>query len=368
MHVTFAKKDMVAALSTVSRFIDTKSTMPVLSNVLLETGGGKLTLRGTNLQIGASTQIDSEVKTDGSVCIQGKPLLERVKAMPDGPVILAVQKGRATLSASGSARKFVVQSIPGDDYPPTPEAADKSVAHTLPSGILATAIDRVFGAISLDETRAHLNAALFERVDDTLRIVSTDGHRLHVTEAKLDGIATFRLLVPRASLAEVRRLCDTCESVTFTSTPTKAFFDFGGYRFHTSLVDATFPPWEQVVPKTDAKRTIDIHAPSLKNVVMAVAVASTKVTGRRVVIELKKGSDEVKVSTSDPEGGDSEDIVKAETTWGSDGLRIAVAGEYVCQACDAFEDGTVTLATGGEMDPIKLTRDTTTTVIMPMRA
>jgi DNA polymerase III sliding clamp (beta) subunit (PCNA family) len=101
---------------------------------------------------------------------------------------------------------------------------------------------------------------------------------------------------------------------------------------------------------------------------MAVAVASTKVTGRRVVIELKKGSDEVKVSTSDPEGGDSEDIVKAETTWGSDGLRIAVAGEYVCQACDAFEDGTVTLATGGEMDPIKLTRDTTTTVIMPMRA
>ncbi|HEX7667299.1 MAG TPA: DNA polymerase III subunit beta, partial [Polyangiaceae bacterium] len=207
MEITVAKKDLLKLVSRMQGVAERKSTMPVLSNVLLAVDGpNALRLAATDLYLAIAGKVPAEVAKGGSVAVPAKDLLERVKMMPDGPIHIATQdNATTTLKATGSARRYTLRGMPGDDFPPLPAPAEGAPTLALEVSVLQELIAKTYFSISSDETRAHLNSALFEWDGDVVRMVTTDGHRLSKMEVKVAGRqATATMLIPLKAIQELR--------------------------------------------------------------------------------------------------------------------------------------------------------------------
>ena len=160
MELTVAKKDLLKIVARMQGVAERKSTMPVLANVLLAVDGtNAMRLAATDLYLSLIGRVPAEVSKPGSVAVSAKDLFERVKMMPDGPVVIATQdNATTTLKASGSARRYTLRGMPGDDFPPLPQPAEGSPTLALDVDVLSELIAKTHFSISTDETRAHLNS------------------------------------------------------------------------------------------------------------------------------------------------------------------------------------------------------------------
>src|SRR5580698_10718860 len=211
MELTVPKKDLLRLLNRMQGVAERKSTMPVLSNVLLAVDGpSTLRVAATDLYLALVGRIPVEVTKGGSVAVSAKDLLERVRMMPDGPIHLATQdNATTTIKAAGSPRRYTLRGMTGDDFPPLPSPAEGSPSLALEVNVLQGLILKPHFSISSDETRAHLNSALFEWDGDLVRMVTTDGHRLSKMEVKVsERQASATMLIPLKAVQELRRLCD----------------------------------------------------------------------------------------------------------------------------------------------------------------
>ena len=185
-----------------------KSTMPVLSNVALSAeSNGTLRIAATDLYLALLGRIPAEIAKGGTVAVPAKDLFERVKMMPEGPIQIATtDNASTTLKAAGSARRYTLRGMPGDDFPPLPAPAEGAPTLALDVDVLKQLIDKTHFSISTDETRAHLNSALFEWEGDIVRMVTTDGHRLSKVDVKVAGRqASATMLIPLKAIQELRR-------------------------------------------------------------------------------------------------------------------------------------------------------------------
>jgi DNA polymerase III subunit beta len=189
MELTVAKKDLLRLVARMQGVAERKSTMPVLSNVLVAVDGpDSIRLAATDLYLSLSGKVPAHINKGGSVAVPAKDLFERVKMMPDGPIHISTNDTAATtLKAQGSARRYTLRGMPGDDFPPLPAPAEGSPNLSLDVSVLQELIAKTYFSISGDETRAHLNSAKFEWDGDLVRMVSTDGHRLSKMEVKVPG-------------------------------------------------------------------------------------------------------------------------------------------------------------------------------------
>src|SRR5690348_15654349 len=215
MELTVAKKDLLKIVARMQGVAERKSTMPVLANVLLAvdssgSDASSLRLAATDLYLSLMGRIPAEIAKGGSVAVSAKDLFERVKNMPDGPIVIASQDNATTsIKASGTARRYTLRGMPGDDFPPLPQPAEGSPTLALDVDVLAELIAKTHFSISTDETRAHLNSALFEWDGEVVRMVTTDGHRLSKVDVKVSGRqASATMLIPLKAIQELRRLCD----------------------------------------------------------------------------------------------------------------------------------------------------------------
>ncbi|MEO5730801.1 MAG: DNA polymerase III subunit beta, partial [Byssovorax sp.] len=246
MDLVIPKKDLLRLVTRCQGVADKKSAMPALANVLLSAEGNALRVAATDLYLAVSGQTHADVATAGSVAVPAKDLLERVKAMPDGPVqIISGEGAQTTLKAVGSPRRYTLHGIPGSEFPQLPKPAPDAPSLELPVELLSLLITRTHFSISSDETRPNVNSGLFEWSGDRVRLVSTDGHRLSKMEATVTGsAATATMLIPLKAISELRRLADEAKSekdattVTITQSGPNAFFGIAGMTFSVKLVDA----------------------------------------------------------------------------------------------------------------------------------
>src|SRR5579859_3899697 len=211
MELTVPKKDLLRLITRMQGVAERKSTMPVLSNVLLAVDGpSALRVAATDLYLALVGRVTADVNKGGSVAVSAKDLLERIRMMPDGPIHLSAQdNATTTIKAAGSARRYTLRGMPGDDFPPLPAAAEGSPSLALDVDVLQELVAKTHFSISTDETRAHLNSGLFEWDGDVVRMVTTDGHRLSKMEVKVSGRqASATMLIPLKAIQELRRLCD----------------------------------------------------------------------------------------------------------------------------------------------------------------
>jgi DNA polymerase III subunit beta len=362
MELTVPKKDLLKLLTRMQGVAERKSTMPVLSNVLLAVDGpSTLRVAATDLYLALVGRLTVDVSKGGSVAVSAKDLLERVRMMPEGPIHLSSQdNATTTIKAAGSARRYTLRGMPGDDFPPLPTPSEGSPSLAIDVDVLQELVQKTHFSISGDETRAHLNSALFEWDGDVVRMVTTDGHRLSKMEVKVTGRqASATMLIPLKAIQELRRLSDDilAESkdgpkegspraqLQITQSGSSAFFQGGGMSFAVRLVDAQFPPYAQVIPQQSEKLVRVPRAP-FAEALRAVSVAASERTGG-VKLGLSQGT--MRITTESPESGEGFDEIPIE--YAGANITIGFNAKYFLDVLGALDEDEVQLGLGGELDP-----------------
>ena len=382
MELTAAKKDLLKLVNRMQAVAEKKSTMQVLSNVLLAAeGNGQLRLAATDLYLGLLGRIEATITKPGSVAVPAKDLFERIKNMPDGPIVIATQdNGQTTLKAQGTARRYTLRGVPGEDFPPLPQPQEGSPSYSLDVLALKELMDKTHFSISTDETRAHLNSALFEWEGETVRMVTTDGHRLSKMEIKVPGKhATTSMLIPLKAINELRRLCDEAlaeggdkATLSIIESGSSAFFQTGGVTFSVKLVEAKFPPYSQVIPQNTDK-IVRVSRSGLHEALKAVSIASSERTSG-VKVAVQKGT--MRITSESPESGEGFDELPVD--YAGPNLSIGFNAKYFLDVLSALNDDEVELALSGELDPAVVRPSTAQkpasaagrdflAVVMPMR-
>ena len=380
MHVVVSKKDLLRVLTRCQAVADKKSTMPVLGNVLLETAGNDaLRLAATDLYLAVSGTVPAQVGQAGSIAVGAKDLFERVKLMPDGQIDIGATEGSTTaVRAVGAARRYTLHGIPGEEFPALPRPDEGAQILTLDVTTLAGLIGSTMFSISTDETRMHLNSALFEWDANRVRMVTTDGHRLSKSEVVLaEKEANATMLIPLKGVSELKRLCDEARTesteedasrqLEMVQSGPNAFFDLAGFQFSVKVVDGQFPPYEQVIPET-SERAVRAPRLAMADALRAVSVAANDRTGG-VKVTLSPGK--MRFESESPESGEGFDEVPVEYD-GAD-VTIGFNARYFLDVLTAMDADEILLELSGELDPAVLkpaseqAEASYLSVIMPMR-
>jgi DNA polymerase-3 subunit beta len=375
MHAVVTKRDLGRILARCQGVADKKSTMPVLGNVLLEAQKtGELGLAATDLYLGVSGSISAKIEKPGSVAVGARDLFERVKMMPEGNITIAQQgDGAVTIRSQGQARRYTLKGLPGSDFPTLPQPGDGASSMILGTEVLAELIAKTHFSIAADDTRPHLNSALFQMEGHNVRMVTTDGHRLSKMEIEQpEHEATASMLIPLKGIQELKRLCDEAKSdgtghISVLHSGTNAFFRVPGLQLGIKLVEVQFPPYGQVIPK-ETRHLITAPRALVADALKAVSLAANDRTGG---VKVTLGSNMMRFSSESAESGDGFDEVPVDYN-GSE-LTVGFNAHYLLQVLSTIDQEDVVLGVSGELDPATVRpatpvgRSDYLAVIMPMR-
>jgi DNA polymerase-3 subunit beta len=280
MKFTITREKLQEGLLAVVSSIPTKTTLPVLSNILIEAKKDGLRLSGTDLDIAVSTTVPADVDDEGSITLPAKKLSDIARELPAASVrVSSAGEQRAQLECGKS--KFRLLGLPKDEFPSFPRVSFDQ-AWRAPAKDLHKLIGHVAFAVSTEESRPILNGVLWELRKDRMRMVATNGHRLARMEVPLEGGSTQAdLIVPPKALEQIRRLFGPDEVVEIARSENHLGFHAGGTLVFTRLIEGPYPNYEQVIPReNDRFATVDRVAMAAALRRMSI-VASDRTWARR---------------------------------------------------------------------------------------
>ena len=352
MEFTVSKADLVRELSLSQGVVEKKTTIPILSNVLLEASGDRLYLTATDLELGLRTSCPAKVKKEGSGTIPAKKLLDYVRLLPDSDITVKFAENHWASLACGRSRTRIA-GMSRESFPELP-AMPEAVAQ-IPTKQLSAMIARTMFAISMEESRFTLNGALLLLGENGLTMVATDGHRLaYVQRPAVNGShghVAYRALVPRKAMGEITKLSDDPESrVGFGGDDNHLFFEFGPRLLITRKLTGNFPDYERVLPQ-DNTHIARLATSEIKGAIERVAQFADE-RSRAIRVQFTTG--EVKVFSSALETGESEESVPCE--YGGPDLEIGFNAQYLLDFLRAIPQDHVEFSlkdqkSAGELQP-----------------
>jgi DNA polymerase-3 subunit beta len=242
------KDELAGKLATAARVASAKSTIQILSHVLLRAEDGRCELAATDMELSLRVPVEATAEEPGAVVL---PRLagDIVRSMADGPVTLEHRTNEGIVQITGGGSSFSLNCLQAHDFPELP--ADEGSGLTLPSEPLTEAIDRVARAASRDETRPVLTGVLLRLAPEGMTMVATDSYRLAVRSTPLESPPSEprEAIVPARALAEVSRLAAAkAESVEIVLTESQALFRVGDVRLTSRIIEGQFPDYRQLVP------------------------------------------------------------------------------------------------------------------------
>jgi DNA polymerase-3 subunit beta len=369
MEFRVKKADLQAELELTQGVVERKTTIPILSQLLCEAKGGRVTISATDLELSIRTSCEAKTGKEGGGTLPAKKLLELVRLLPDEELRFKLLDNHWVQITSGR-RTYKLVGMSRENYPaqaPVPAALCK-----IPCKVLKGVIVRTQFAISAEESRYTLNGALLVLKPDSLTMVATDGHRLALVEAeqKLEGLNTeVRALVPKKALAEVQRLADAegeDAQVEFSRDETSMFFQFGRRLLVARMLTGQFPNFEAVLPR-DNDVIVKLDRAELAGAVRRVAQLSDQ---RSHAVKVQLSKDGIELSSSSPEFGEATEMIEQEMK--GQELTIGFNAQYLLDFLNAAVDGPISLElkdeqSAGQMRPLADEAFKYRYVIMPMR-
>lgn len=347
MNATIEKKELLRLLSRCQGIASRKATLPMLANVLLSAADGRVGASATDTFLQITDSAPADVEKPGAFAAPARELAERIKAMPDGGVRLALDGTSLTIRGAGS-RKFVLHAMPAKDFPELPKPTDNGPRASVPAAALRALIDAVHCSICPDETRPHINAALFD-LGKTLRMTSTDGHRLCTAVVDHDADLTASMLVPLKAINEIRKLVDGhVDTVVLRPVKNRLFVELGDVTFGVQLVEAQFPPYQQVIPKKSL-RSMTVDRKALVSALHAVKLSASD---RTAGVKLTCLPESIRITSENPDKGNGSDEVHANTDGESAEFTIGVSAVYLAEVLESIGAERVRLSMQRELDPI----------------
>jgi DNA polymerase III subunit beta len=367
MELVVRKTDLLKELSLLQGIVERKNTIPILANVLIDATKDGIALLATDLDVALRSRCEGTISKPGLLTLPAKKLFEIISALPDTEVSVREDKGGKSVTLTADRFESRMQTLPASEFPTPPSDAGAAEA-TLPGAALKRLISHTRFAITSEDTRYFLNGAQLVLKPDSLSMVATDGHRLaFVSIHESPGKKTnLEVLLPRKTLNEVARLIDGGEAVEFSQGENHLFFRAGGRLLISRKIDANFPAYERVIPKSNDKR-IDFDRDRLTAAVRRVRLMSNE---RSKAVKFVMGKDQVEITSSTPEVGEAHEVLPVE--YSGDALQICFNADYVDNFLGVVETEQVQLEFKDEMSqavmkPIGAEGYDYTYVIMPMR-
>jgi DNA polymerase-3 subunit beta len=282
-----AQEHVLSALQSVAGIVERRHTLPILANVMLRKNGPQLELTTSDLEIQVRTT--AELGGDAgafSTTVGARKLIDILRALPSDQVVtLSAASSKLTLQAGKS--RFVLQTLPAEDFPLVNEAVDFGPVFAVPQKTLRGLINQVHFAMAVHDIRYYLNGILFIAEGKALTLVATDGHRLALAQATLETeVPRQEVILPRKTVLELQRLLkdeDTPIELRFAAN--QAVFEFAGLQFVTKLVEGKFPDYNRVIPKNHRNAVTLGRAPLLSCLQRAAILTSEKFKGVRITVE-----------------------------------------------------------------------------------
>jgi DNA polymerase-3 subunit beta len=355
MEITVSRQDLVKELTATQSVVERKTTIPILSNFLIEAEGDRLNITATDLDQAIRTSTEVKVKKPGACTIPARKLYDYIKLLPEGDISIKLLENHWVQIRSGRSNTKMV-GMARANYPQVPEFPSVAVT-SISTPALKTLIARTIFAISNEESRYTLNGALLVIKAESLAMVATDGHRLSYVEKpneSLDGISgEKRVLIPRKALQELQQLLSSTEAekVEFADDEHTLFFRVGHRTLSTRKLSGQFPNFEAVMPRDNTKFAV-VRVSELSAAIQRVAQFADERSG---AIRMKLEGNELKVSSSSTESGESEDTI--DTPYASDPIIVGFNSGYILDFLKALgNEGEVRLEfkdsqSAGQMRP-----------------
>jgi DNA polymerase-3 subunit beta len=328
MEITVSKSDLLRELTATQGVVERKTTIPILSNFLFEAAGDRLSITATDLDLSLRTSCPAKVKKDGSCTIPARKLYDYVRLLGDGDISIKLLENHWVQIRSGRSNTKMV-GMARANFPALPMFPAES-AIKLPGAVLRNLIAKTIFSISNEESRYTLNGALLVLKPESIIMVATDGHRLaHVehVNSKLPVSGEMKILVPKKAMAELSSLLDAAadkaDAIEFAKDEATLFFRMGTRLLTSRQLTGQFPNYEAVLPR-DNSRAVSVHCEELSGAIQRVAQFADE---RSNAIRMRVEKDELKVSSSNTELGESEDSI--ETSYAGEPMVIGFNSQYL---------------------------------------
>ena len=325
MRFTISREKLQEGLAAVTAAVPAKTTLPVLSNLLVETTERGIRLSATDLDIAVSTEVSADVETPGSITIPAKKLSEIARELPLSPVkVSASGEQRVTIECGRS--RFKLLGLPRDEFPSFPTVRFNE-SWRVKSGELQKLISHVAFAVSTEESRPILNGVLWELREDRMRMVATNGHRLSKMELPVESSSAppGDLIVPPTALEQIKRLFPAEEELEIARGENHLGFRSPFTSVFTRLVEGPYPNYEQVIPK-DNDRFCLCDKAALTSALKRMSVIASDQTHR---IKMSFNTGMLKFSVTTPDLGEASD--ELPVNYNGDQLDIGFNATYLLE-------------------------------------
>ncbi|HVK50834.1 MAG TPA: DNA polymerase III subunit beta [Pseudoxanthomonas sp.] len=333
MRFSLQREAFLKPLAQVVNVVERRQTLPVLANFLVQVQNGQLSLTGTDLEVEMIARCAVDDAQDGETTIPARKLFEIVRALPDGSKVTVSQAGDKVTVQAGRSR-FSLATLPANDFPSVDEV-EATERIDVSEATLKELIERTAFAMAQQDVRYYLNGLLFDLADRTLRCVATDGHRLALCEAQLEGapLSKRQLIVPRKGVTELQRLLeggDRALELEVGRSHIRVKRD--DVSFTSKLIDGRFPDYGAVIP-IGADREVRLDREVLRAALQRAAILSNE-KYRGVRVEVSPG--QLKISAHNPEQEEAQEEIEADTK--VDNLAIGFNVNYLLDALSALRD------------------------------
>lgn len=371
MKFTVQKTDLVAGLQRLQAIVQSRSTMPILSNVRLETLDKGLLLFATDLEIGLQDTIPADVEKSGKITVSARKFYEIAKEIKEEEIRVDLdERKQFTIHAGKSS--FKLRGLSAEEYPSFPEIKESGKIK-LPAAFLQEMIKKTAYAVSSDLTRVSLNGVLLSLAGaegKSIEMVATDGHRLSLVSRELpagtEAKQELKVIVPKKAINELKKYLDDGghREVEIIFSANHIVFSEGSYTLLSRLIDAKFPNHAEVIPSANKNRLI-LSRETFQGVIRRVSILSDEKTNA-VKLSLSKG--ELQVSSSNPEVGEASETLVAD--YQDEKLNVGFNVRYIQDVASALQGEEIRILFGDPLSPTRIEDPGDSGfvgVIMPMR-
>ena len=370
MKISVERSALLKAMSRAQGVVERRTTIPILSNVLLEAEEDRLAIRATDLDVETLETVPAVVERAGATTAPAHMLHEIVRKLPDGAQAELSDLPEARLEIRAGRSDFRLATLPREDFP-VMASADYAVSFEAPAPVLRRLFDKARFAISTEETRYYLNGVYMHVAEGAegpaLRCVATDGHRLARVDAPLpEGAEAMPgVIVPRKTVLELRKLLEDDETVVQVSvSETKVRFAADGVSLVSKVIDGTFPDYSRVIPQANPRR-LEVDAAEFAKAVDRVATVSSE---RSRAVKMALTEDRLVLSVTAPDSGAAtEELAVAD---GGEALEIGFNAKYLLEIAGQVDRENAVFLFNASGDPTLVREgddESAVYVVMPMR-
>ncbi len=370
MELTVRREDVLKGLSRSQSVVEKKTSMPILSNVLLEAGEERLVIRASDLETSFEGSCPARVSRPGSITVPARTLFEIVKELPGEEVYLK-EKENAYLHISSGRANFDLVGLSAEEFPPLPEVGQIPEL-SFEGEVLDEMIEKTIFSISQEDTRFNL-AGLFvqkRRLDEgpRLRFVSTDGHRLSLVDREIEGLADFELsqgvIIPRKGVMEMRKLADEGGPVVLGLDQKQAVVKKDDVTLILKLQEGSFPDYEVVIPKKPKLKAV-VNRQAFGEVLRRVSIVAPDAMS---MVKLAFKGSLLELASQNAELGNASESLDID--YDGKSFEVGFNARYFLDLTGAMRSEEIALSFVDENNPCLVTGEGDPgflSVIMPMR-